>query len=244
VQLKLHGGTVFGEVGSRQWKEPERPLNAMAVAGLAALGFSGGGPEQNYVTDGLPLSAPQLAALCDTLFRTAYELDDEYAVSVHQLYFNDATLPRAEHFTRDMIERHLITHEVKFLRDPDGDFRADFFLDGMPGPVLLWLCAGGSEDSVYQVLSYAPSGPVPASREDALERCNEWNATHRWPKAYVHGASSDWHLATSFDIDLSAGLTQELLDSMTCAAASASLDFWKWLGTAQPSEPPKRRRRR
>ena len=43
VQYQMHSGRIFGEVGSRQWTEPERPLAAGAVDGLASLGFTGGG---------------------------------------------------------------------------------------------------------------------------------------------------------------------------------------------------------
>ncbi len=39
VQYQVHSGRVFGEVGSRQWNEPERPLPADAVDALARHGF-------------------------------------------------------------------------------------------------------------------------------------------------------------------------------------------------------------
>jgi len=44
VQYRRCGDRILGEVGSRQWADPERPLPASAVDGLALLGFSGGGP--------------------------------------------------------------------------------------------------------------------------------------------------------------------------------------------------------
>ncbi len=38
VQFQMHSGRVYGEVGSRQWSEPEPPLGPGPVAALAALG--------------------------------------------------------------------------------------------------------------------------------------------------------------------------------------------------------------
>src|SRR5438309_2120693 len=83
VQYQMHSGRILGEVGSRQWTDPERPLTAGAVEGLARLGFTGGGPEKNYAKDGLPSSRSELAALTESLFVTAYGLNDEYAPIVH-----------------------------------------------------------------------------------------------------------------------------------------------------------------
>jgi hypothetical protein len=119
----MHDDGVSGEVGSRQWKEPERPLLGAAVEALGRLGFVGGGPERNFARDGLPRSAAKLAKLTDTLLRTAYGLDEDFSPVVHEIHLNDVTPPRAEPFTREMIEAHLRDHVTHFLRDEDGDFR-------------------------------------------------------------------------------------------------------------------------
>jgi hypothetical protein len=78
VQFMVHDDRVSGEVGSRQWSEPERPLPGAAVRALGRLGFVGGGPERNFARDGLPRSAAKLAKLTDTLLRTAYDLDEDF----------------------------------------------------------------------------------------------------------------------------------------------------------------------
>jgi hypothetical protein len=203
------------------------------------MGFVGGGPEKNYVRDGLPASKAELAELTDQLFRTAYELDDEYAFSVGQMVFNDVTLPRAEHFTRDMIERHLRSHDVRFLRDDDGDFRVDFDLQDSAAPVIVWLCATGPEDTLYRITSVAPQGPRPVTREEGLERCNEWNRGHFWPAAVVHDTTDGWDIITGAALQLRPGITQELFDEFTFGVIAGLLDFWGWLSappeTAQPS---------
>ena len=101
VQFQVHSGRIYGEVGSRQWAEPEEPLPAAAVQALALLGFTGGGPEKNYSKDGLACSAAELADLADRLFKAAYDVDDEFSPVVREMNLNDITLPRAEPFTRD-----------------------------------------------------------------------------------------------------------------------------------------------
>ena len=76
VQFKRNHSIIYGEVGSREWSRPEerRPLAAQARARLAALGFTHGGPEHNYVCDELAQSAPYLAQLYLQLYEAAYEL--------------------------------------------------------------------------------------------------------------------------------------------------------------------------
>jgi hypothetical protein len=85
VQFMVHDDGVSGEVGSRQWAEPERPLPAAAVEALGRLGFTGGGPERNFALDGLPRSAAKLAKLTDSLLRTAYDLDEGFSPVVLNL---------------------------------------------------------------------------------------------------------------------------------------------------------------
>jgi hypothetical protein len=67
VQFKVRPDGILGEVGSRQWGDPERPLAAPAVEALAGLGFVGGGPERNFAKHGCPgrhLSWPPSRMLC------------------------------------------------------------------------------------------------------------------------------------------------------------------------------------
>lgn len=236
VQFQVHSGTVYGEVGSRQWEDPERPLPASAVAGLAALGFTGGGPERNYAKDGLPPVPSQLAALTDTLFRTAYDLDEEYAPIIHQLDLKDVALSRAEPFTREMIADLLHAREVTFLRDEDGDFRAEFQCPGSTEVVVIWFIAGGDGHTIYHVGASGPHRPQPATRAEALERCNTWNREHRWPTAQVLDRGDEWQIVTNINIQLGPGITRELFATFTDCAVTGGLDFWAWL--AQPVELP------
>jgi hypothetical protein len=74
VQFKLNHRILYGEVGSREWTvaDERRPLDADAQALLAALGFTHGGPERNYICDNLAQSAPYLADLYLRLAVAAY----------------------------------------------------------------------------------------------------------------------------------------------------------------------------
>jgi hypothetical protein len=163
VQFRLHADGVVGEVGSRQWSEPERPLGPDAVSKLAELGFTGGGPERNFARAALPVSTGELAELTDQLFVAAYGVDDEYQPIVHRLQLNDVPPPRAKPFSRDMVEALLRKRGVKFLRDQDGDFRADVNCPGSDEPVILMFDADGNDGMLYRVSAGGPRRPRPAS---------------------------------------------------------------------------------
>jgi hypothetical protein len=227
VQFIVHGDQVGGEVGSRQWAEPERPLPEAAVAALGRLGFVGGGPERNFARDGLPRSAAKLAKLTDTLLRNAYDLDEDFSPVVHEIHLNDVTLPRAEPFTREMIAAHLRDHATHFLRDEDGDFRVELNLPDGGGRIVLWLVADGKEGKIYHVHAHPPESPGPSTRTEALERCNAWNRQHRWPKACVmDAADGTWRIVLGADIDLSPGITRSLFDTFTERTVGSMIEFW------------------
>jgi hypothetical protein len=227
VQLEVRGDQIYGEVGSRQWSEPERPLPVAAVAALGHLGFTGGGPERNFARDGLPRSAAKLAKLTDTLLRTAYDLDEDFSPVVHEIHLNDVTLPRAEPFTREMIAAHLRDHATHFLRDEDGDFRVELNLPDGGGRIVLWFLADGKDGKIYHVHAHPPEGQGPSTRTEALERCNAWNRQHRWPKACVMDAKDGtWLIVLGADIDLSPGITRSLFDTFTERAVGSMIEFW------------------
>jgi hypothetical protein len=227
VQFTVHDGQISGEVGSRQWLEPERPLPAAAVEALARLGFTGGGPERNFARDGLPRSAARLAKLTDTLLRTAYDLDEDFSPVVHEIHLNDVTLPRAEPFTREMIAAHLRDHATHFLRDEDGDFRVELSLPDAGGRIVLWFLADGKDGKIYHVHAHSPEGQSSLTRTEALERCNTWNRQHRWPKACVMDAKDgSWRIVLGADIDLSPGITRSLFDTFTERAVGSMIEFW------------------
>jgi hypothetical protein len=227
VQFIVHDDRVCSEVGSRQWKEPERPLPEAAIAGLGRLGFVGGGPERNFARDGLPRSAAKLAKLTDTLLRTAYDLDEDFSPVVHEIHLNDVTPPRAESFTREMIATHLRDHATRFLRDEDGDFRVELNLPNGGGLMVLWFLADGKDGKIYHVHAHPPEGQGPSTRTEALERCNSWNRQHRWPKACVmDGADGAWRIVLGADIDLSPGITRSLFDTFTERTVGSMIEFW------------------
>ena len=247
VQFIVHDDRVGGEVSSRQWSEPERPLSGVAVEALGRLGFVGGGPERNYAKDGLPRSATKLAKLTDTLLRTAYDLDEDFSPVVYEIHLNDVTLPRAEPFTREMIAAHLREHAAHFLRDEDGDFRVELNLPDAAGRIVLWLVADGKDGKIYHVHAHPPDGQGSSTRTEALERCNTWNRQHRWPKACVtNGADGTWRIVLGADIDLTPGITRSLFDTFTERTVGSVIEFWtaaagggatEGAGDEQPSHP-------
>ena len=200
VQFKVHGDQIYGEVGSRQWSEPERPLPPAAIEALGRLGFVGGGPERNFAKDGLSRSATKLAKLTDALLRAAYDLDEAFSPVVHEIHLNDITPPRAEPFTRDMIAVHLRDHGTHFLRDEEGDFRAELNLPDGGGRIVVWFVAEGKDGMIYHLHATPPERQGCSTRGEALERCNAWNRQHRWRKAWlVDGEEPTWRIVLGAD---------------------------------------------
>jgi hypothetical protein len=237
VQYQLHGDRIYAEVGSRQWHDPERPLGPGAVAAIGLLGFTGGGPERNFAADGLPKSAAELAALTDRALLAAYGLDGDYSPVIREMTLNDVTFPRAEPFTRAIIEAHLRNHGAQFLRDEDGDFRVDLACDGDDEPVTIWLIAGGPADVMYRVTGQAPHRPAPSTRLAAMEAGNSWNAAHREVTAFLVDEGQSWRIMLVSDFDLSCGITRSLFDSITERAVNGILAFWSDLATSGAQEP-------
>lgn len=231
MQYALHSGYVYGEVGSRQWEDPERPLSPGAVAALEKLGFSGGGPERNFAADNLAPSRRELAELTDALFFAAYELDGFSAV-VHEFDLNDITFRRAQAFTRDMIVAHVKDVGVHYLRDEMGDVRVDLQCDGWDQPVTVWLIAEGDGDTIHRIVSHVPVQPASWTRADVLERCNTWNREHRWPKAVLIDEGAGFRIITSRCIDLVTGVTPALLVDFTHDTLHGVMEFWSWMAAA------------
>ena len=236
VQYQVHGDRVYGEVGSRQWHEPERPLTRAAVVGLEALGFTGGGPERNFAVDRLPRSAGELAALADRALRVAYDLPDDFSPVVREINLNDITYPRAEPFTRAMIEAHLREHGAHFLIDEDGDFCVDLACDGDEEPVTIWFVAEGVGHATYRISGHGRHRPAPSTRTAALEVCNSWNGSGGIPRAFVAGDEDSCRIVLSTNLDLTHGVTRQLLDSFTERAVSGILAFWSELVTSEAPE--------
>ena len=227
VQFVVHDDRVCGEVGSRQWSEPERPLRQAAIEALGHLGFVGGGPERNYAKDGLPRSAAKLAKLTDTVLRTAYDLDEDFSPVVHEIHLNDVSPPRAESFTREMIAAHLRDHGTHFLRDEEGDFRVEWNLPDGGGRIVVWFVAEGKDGMIYHLHATPPERQGCSTRVQALERCNAWNRQHRWPKAcVVDGEDAAWRIVLGSDIDLSPGITRSLFDTFTERTVGSMIEFW------------------
>jgi Putative bacterial sensory transduction regulator len=238
VQYQLPPGRgIYGEVSARQWLDPERPLSAAAVASLSRLGFTGGGPERNHSRGALPGTASELVDLTEQLFAAAYSVDDEFGVLVH-VNLNDVALPRAVPFTRDLIVEQLENRGLRYLRDADGDCCVDIDCPGSDEPVTFWFVAEGIEDAVYRISATSRHRPVPATRHEALERCNSWNYMNRWPTATVADNGDDWRVLVHGQFDLRPGVTVPLFANFTDDVVMAALQFWEWIAAPATAEQP------
>ncbi len=61
---------------------------------------------------------------------------------------------------------------------------------------------------------------------EALGKANEWNATRRWPRAFV----KDGHFFLDFHLDLEKGVHKELLKDVVATVLAGVSQFLLWLG--------------
>ena len=251
VQFKLHDGVVYGEVGSRQWVEPYKPLAEDAVIALRRLGFTGGGPQQNYSVDGLPVDALALARLTEELFHTGYGrrtgLDLVVSTNNEALYARleghgawvgrlmSDELDRVKPVDLDDVERLLRRRSCRVFKDQETGWLMTFWDwdDTLGTEVKVWFRVE-AEGKVLRI-SGGPDRPIRGKRRwpQVIRACNDWNCDQRWPKAYLNavkfGREDFGWVETSVDIPVTAGMHRRLVEEVVDEAVGATLRFFRFL---------------
>jgi hypothetical protein len=253
VQVQLHDGAVYGEVGSREWDEPARPLGDAAVIRLGRANFRGGGPEHNYCRDGLPTAARPLANLVDRLFAAAYgprrEVDYVLGTNSHAVenwlretgrWFRE--LPqRDDHAPRPLslgvVRDFLQSRNLKVFHDAKGDLMTFWGWDeDLGSEVKVWFKVE-CEGNLYRI---AATNDRPVRRESwdrVIRACNRWNDEHRWPKAYLSNLGQDpdgqvfgW-VETGLDLPAATGVHRAFIEDYTEALIKSNLEFFAWMNS-------------
>ena len=251
VQFQLHDGVVRGEVGSRQWVEPFRPLPVDAEVALGRLGFVGGAPQHNYACDGLPADAIAMARLTEELFDAAYRrskgldvvistnseevfaLLEGQGAWVGQLLTGDRLVVKP----LDMadVERLLKRRKCRVFRDQETGGLMTFWG---------WDQTLGTEVKVFinieadgEVLRISATSDRPARGRrrwaELLRVCNEWNTEVRWPRAYLstgrhEGRDIGW-VETSMDIPIATGIHRAFVEDLLDRVMPANLRFFSFV---------------
>jgi len=142
-------------------------------------------------------------------------------------------MPTVQKFDRSMIEKYLKSVNLKYLRDSDGDFVAQFAYDEDTGCELtLYLIAAGQKNEIYVIRVLSDKRIPKSDWGRAMMLCNTWNDERRWPKAYLHVANPDKDtigtIVLEEQIDLEKGIHQELLDDLTTTILMGAHLFWEW----------------
>ena len=147
-------------------------------------------------------------------------------------------MARVQEFDRAMFENYLKSKELKYLVDQEGDYQVQFSHDNDWGCGLtVWLIASGKGKDICTVRVHADK-PVPRAQfSRAILLCNEWNATRRWPKTFVHYNPDDnnepCQIICEDQLDVQKGLHQELLDDLATTTIRTSMSFWEWANKEQ-----------
>jgi len=141
-----------------------------------------------------------------------------------------------EKFSRLMIEKHLKSHDLKYLTDPDGDFFVHYAYDSeIDCEMTVYLGAEGKNNEIYCIRVSTDRRFGRDQWGPCLIACNTWNEKRRWPKAYLYRREDDEEAQIMLEtqIDLEKGVHQELLDDITMSTVFAGYQFWKWLREEQ-----------
>jgi hypothetical protein len=139
-------------------------------------------------------------------------------------------------FNQEMIQSFLSSNGIDVKADDDGDYSFSFSADDKTGCALRFLLmVSGENKDVYDVRVYADREIAHQDWSRAIMACNEWNDAKRWPKTYFHAANPDsdtvGRVVCEGDIDLEAGIHQELFDDFTLTIITRSQAFWEWMHT-------------
>lgn len=93
----------------------------------------------------------------------------------------------------------------------------------------------GKQDTIYRLRLLADRRVDAKDYGRARELCDKWNASYRWPRAFLElptppegaGAPASGLLAMDYQLDLEKGIHQALFDDLVEGATAASFDFWK-----------------
>lgn len=137
-------------------------------------------------------------------------------------------------FNLDMIESFLKSKDLSYEIDQDGDVSLSFSEDEKIGcSMRIWLMIAGENKDVYDIRVYTDRDIAKEDWSRAIMACNEWNDAKRWPKAYFHvsdpEADTDGRVVCEGDIDLEAGIHQELFDDFTSTILARAQSFWEWM---------------
>lgn len=138
-----------------------------------------------------------------------------------------------------MIETYLKDQGLLYATDADGDFQVKFAFDEELGCSLeIWLLVGGSENQIYAVRVLSDKQIAKDDWGKAVVLCNQWNKEHRWPKAYLFVADENTDafgvINLEENINLSAGVHQQLLEDWTNTVRASAVEFWRWVHQDQP----------
>ena len=141
-------------------------------------------------------------------------------------------------FSRAMIADFLTREKLKFLRDQDDDCLVTFDSDEsvhLP-EIRVWFTAEGKAHDIYSVRAYA-SPPPERSVEEWYRICNQYNRERRWPKAYMVEGKDALKLRLESQIDLGAGIHQQLFDDFGRMALAGIYGFFEWLNDSADAGP-------
>ena len=145
----------------------------------------------------------------------------------------NAVLP----FSMATIERHLADRELAYWRNSQTLSVMVYMGYDQPSDrsTRIQHSVQGGDGSVYQLKMMGDRRVERADFGRALELCNRWNESYRWPRAFLEipNAEEDGPepgsalLAMDYQLCLAKGIHQALFDDLVGCAIGASFDFFK-----------------
>lgn len=117
--------------------------------------------------------------------------------------------------------------------DWGADEREDDFIAGWKPGTFLFFTLGEKAD-ILCVRGYWRGRLDDADWVEALEACNDWNATRLWPKAYTGREDDNVYLYVEHNVSYPSGITDNQLDHHLGYALDGSMRFFEQLNETFP----------
>jgi len=162
-------------------------------------------------------------------------------------------MPEVQPFHRARVEAYLLSNQLTYSTDAEGNFYVEYERDEECGCTLTVFLIVDEEETVYSIQVESDRRFSASDWGRCVWVCNTWNRESGYPMAYLDAGDPDaappkvfspapgYLGASTLDLaaeirleqsyELKEGIHQELLDALTTEAIDGAFEFWRWAHT-------------
>ncbi|MCS6790447.1 MAG: YbjN domain-containing protein [Bacteroidia bacterium] len=123
------------------------------------------------------------------------------------------------------IERFLKKTRLKYFTDSDGDYHIVLGIQEIAAHAHMIIMREGPMGEILSVIIRFDGALPKLSKQEALEKLNEWNISRRWPRMYLR-EDTYWG---DFQLDAETDLPQKMLEQNLQHLILSSIQFLLYL---------------